>query len=106
MENRSREIIDQLDIKKVDIANKLGITPNGLNQILNTKKPKIETIERLAGVINVPAWKLLLSDEEIREIYLLEDVNSSEVNGYIKVKNTIAEVHSFDDLKKIIEKNE
>lgn len=102
MKNRSREIIQQLNLKKVDIAEKLGITPIGLNQLLNTEKPKLETLERLANTIGVPVWKLILSDDEIREVNLLEENIESEVNGYVKVKGTLYEVHSFEDLRKLL----
>lgn len=105
MINRSREIIEKLNLKKVDIAAKLGITPVGLNQLLNTEKPKLETLERLANAIGVPVWKLVLSDNEIREVNLIEENIESEVNGYVKVKGTLYEVHSFEDLRKLLELN-
>lgn len=104
MINRSREIIESLHLKKVDVANKLGITPVGLNQILNTEKPKLETLERLANAINVPIWKLFLTDEEIREVNLLSEVQkSSQIDGYLKIKGALYEVHSFEDLRKLLE---
>lgn len=107
MINRSREIIESLRLKKVDVAEKMGITPVGLNQILNTEKPKLETLEKLANAINMPVWKLFLTDEEIREVNLLEDKNiHSDINGYIKVKGTVYEIHSFDDLEKILKMKE
>lgn len=103
MINRTREIIEQLNLKKVDIAEKLGITPVGLNQLLNTEKPKLETLEKLSKAIGVPVWKLILSDDEIREVNILEEKDLSEVNGYVKVKGNIYEVHSFEDLRKLLE---
>lgn len=103
MINRSREAIESLRLKKVDVAEKMGITTVGLNQILNTKKPKLETLEKLANAINMPVWKLFLTDEEIREVNLLEDKNiHSDINGYVKVRGVIYEVHSFDDLEKVL----
>lgn len=103
MINRTREIIEQLNLKKVDIAEKLGITPVGLNQLLNTEKPKLETLEKLSKAIGVPVWKLILSDDEIREVNILEEKDYlSEVNGYVKVKGTLYEVHSFEDLDKLL----
>ena len=103
MINRTREIIEQLNLKKVDIAEKLGITPVGLNQLLNTEKPKLETLEKLSKADGVPVWKLILSDDEIKEVNILEEKDLSEVNGYVKVKGTIYEIHSFEDLRRLIE---
>lgn len=69
MTNRAREIIDNLELKKKDVAAKMGITSIGLQQLLNTEHLKIPTLENLAKGIGVPTWKLILSDEEIDEIY-------------------------------------
>ena len=102
MINRTREIIEQLNLKKVDIAEKLGITPVGLNQLLNTEKPKLEKKKKLSKAVGVPVWKLILSDDEIKEVNILEEKDLSEVNGYVKVKGTIYEIHSFEDLEKLI----
>lgn len=107
MINRSREIIENLRLRKVDIAEKMGITPVGLNQILNTEKPKLETLEKLANAINVPVWKLFLTDEEITEVNLLEDKNvKTDINGYVKAKGTVYEIHSFSDLEKVLKLKE
>jgi len=109
MKNRSREIIENLNLRKVDVAEKLGITPVGLNQILNTEKPKLETLEKLANVLNIPVWKLYLTDEEIREVNLLEDKDknqNSDINGYIEYQGTIYRINSFEDLKKVLKLRE
>ena len=105
MKNRSREIIGELGIKKVDIAEKMGITPVGLNQILNTDKPKLETLEKLAKAINVPAWKLFLTDEEIKEINLIEDdTNNGELTALIQHKGEFYKTTTIAELEKIVEK--
>ena len=43
--------------------------------------------------------------DRIREINILEEKDLSEVNGYVKVKGTLYEVHSFDDLRKLLEQD-
>lgn len=51
-----------------DLAERLGISSIGLQQIMKTEKPKLDTAERLAKAIGVPVWMILLEDEEIDEI--------------------------------------
>lgn len=68
MKNRTKEIIKSLGIVQRTLAKELGISTVGLQQTMNSEKPRISTIENLATHIGVPAWKLLLTDEEIAEI--------------------------------------
>lgn len=68
MKNRAREIINELNLRQNEIANKIDMTPVGLNQLLNVDMPKIDTLEKIAKAIGVPVWRLCLTDDEIREI--------------------------------------
>lgn len=68
MENRTREFIKKHGIVQKELAAKLGITVIALQQSMNAEKPKISTLERIAQGMGIPIWKLLLSDEEIKEI--------------------------------------
>lgn len=64
MQNRIKERIKELNIKQTELAEKLGITTVGLNQLINSAK-KIETYERIAEAMGVPAYNLLLTDDEL-----------------------------------------
>ena len=50
------------------------------------------TLERIANALEV----------DIAELFV-RNTPSSEVNGYVKVKGTLYEVHSFEDLKRLIQ---
>lgn len=68
MQNRTREFLKKLGIKQVELAYKLGMSPVGLNQLMRTDQPKIETLEKIADAIGVPVWQLYLTDEEIEDV--------------------------------------
>ena len=68
MQNRTREVLKKLGIKQVELANKLGMSPVGLNQLMRTDQPKIETLEKIADAIGVPVWQLYLTDKEIEDV--------------------------------------
>ena len=68
MQNRTREILKKLGVKQVELAEKLGMTTVGINQLMRTDQPKIETLEKIASAIDVPVWQLYLTDEEIEEV--------------------------------------
>lgn len=68
MRNRIRECIVNKGVKQKDLAMRMSMTPVGLSNILRSPMPKIETLEKFARALDVPVWRLCLSDEEIEEI--------------------------------------
>lgn len=51
-----------------DIAEKLGMTTVGFNQLAGATMPKIETFVKVANALGVPVWSLLLTDDELEDI--------------------------------------
>ena len=68
MQNRIRERIKEAGIMQKDLAEQLGMTTVGLNQIGSAAMPKIETFDKIAKALGVPIWSLLLTDEELEAI--------------------------------------
>ena len=71
-------------------VNGKSITKGALSQSIN-KNPTVETLQKIANVIGCKVGDFF-ADE-------------SGVNGYVNVKGTIYEVHSFEDLEKLLELN-
>lgn len=96
MNYRIKEICDEKGIKVNSIAESVGITVPALYNIVNGKmSPKVETLERIANALNV----------DITDLFKKND-SGEDVNGYIKVKGTVYEIHSFDDLEKVLKLKE
>lgn len=68
MQNRIKEQIKRLGRTQKEVAEQLGITTVGLSQLANVDMPKVGTLSKIAKVLNIPAWMLILSDEELAEI--------------------------------------
>lgn len=68
MENRIKEYIKGAGIMQKELAEKLDITTVGLNKIANAPMLKFETYQKIADALDVPVWKLFLSDSELEEI--------------------------------------
>lgn len=68
MENRIRERIVEAGVTQRTVAERLGMTYVGFNQLIRGAMPKIETFVKIAEALGVPAWSLLLSDEELDAI--------------------------------------
>lgn len=96
---RIREVIEQKGVTTRKLAEKLGITQSALNQHISGN-PSLKILTSIANALNVPVWELLVSPEEV-----CNKSFESEVNGYVKVKGTLYEVHSFEDLRKLLELN-
>lgn len=87
MENRIKERIKQVGITQIELAEKLKISKVGMNQIVRSSMPKIETFERIAEAIDVPVWSLFLSDEEIYAICKLNENKQEKEEEQAPMRN-------------------
>lgn len=98
--NRIKDVLKEKNISINEFADMVGVSRQAISRQLSGKL-LVETLEKFASVLNVPVWELLASREEITRGS--NTICESEVNGYIKVKGTLYEVHSFEDLRKLLE---
>lgn len=94
--NRIELLIKEKGYNMTSFAEKMNTTRQNLYAIL--KSPSYPTLEKVAEALNVPMWQLFASPDEVCPV-------SGEVNGYVKVKGNLYEVHSFEDLRKLLELN-
>lgn len=88
--------MESKDIKVSSLAETVGITRANMSNIVNGKStPSLDTLDRIATALNV----------DITELFKKND-SGEDVNGYIKVKGTVYEIHSFDDLEKVLKLKE
>lgn len=81
-----------------DLAVQMGRTPESLSRSLSNGTTT-KMLEEIANTLGVQVIELI-------DGYIPSSVNSqslnSEVNGYVKVKGALYEVHSFEDLEKLL----
>lgn len=101
MKYRIQEICREKGIMMKDLAVQMGRTPESLSRSLSNGTTT-KMLEEIANTLGVQVIELI-------DGYIPSSVNNqplkSEVNGYMKVKGTLYEVHSFEDLKKLLELN-
>lgn len=62
-----KKILKQKNITQVELANMLGISKIGINLIVNGKSsPSLDTLERIANILDVPVSSLLAEKEKPR----------------------------------------
>ena len=88
---RIKELCQSKGITQNELADKMGISDIRLNKTLSGDYPQLQTFERLANDLEV----------DIAELFV-RNTTDSEVNGYVKVKGTLYEIHSFEDLEKLL----
>lgn len=90
---RVQEICKEQGITMQDLAKKMGVTYQALYAAVsgNPTIGKLRDIAKALGVTIVDLFE--------------ENSQDSEVNGYVKVKGTLYEVHSFKDLKGLLDLN-
>ena len=86
---RVQEICKQQGITMQDLAKRMGVTYQALYAAVSGN-PTIGKLGDIAKTLGVNIIDLLT-----------EKSQDSEVNGYVKVKGTLYEVHSFEDLEKL-----
>ncbi|MBM6845093.1 helix-turn-helix domain-containing protein [Phocaeicola plebeius] len=98
MKYRIQEICREKGIMMKDLAVQMGRTPESLSRSLSNGTTT-KMLEEIANTLGVQVIELI-------DGYIPSSVNSqslnSEVNGYVKVKGTLYEVHSFEDLEKLL----
>ena len=90
MRFRSLELCKEVGINQTELADKIGLSRVGLSKAINGN-PTVDTLERIATALNV----------DITDLFKKND-SGEDVNGYIKAKGTVYEIHSFDDLEKVL----
>ena len=95
---RIKDILSNKNMTSKELAEKMGKAPQYVSNIINGGKgASISTLIEVAKALNI----------EFRDLFATTKTsNNSEVNGYVKVKGTLYEVHSFEDLKKLLELND
>lgn len=89
---RVAEICKEKGITQQKLAKDLGIQYQSLYAALNGN-PKLDTLQKIADILNVGIVDLF-------------DKKDGDINGYIKVKGTIYEITSFEDLEKVLKLKE
>ena len=71
---RIKEILKEQGKTQIDLANKLSVTPIGLNKMINGN-PTLETLQKIATVLNVEVVDLFThkNNDEIETIYALRE---------------------------------
>lgn len=66
MEIRLKEIMDSKGMKSVELATRLGVTKQTISNMLNGRvMPSLETISKIADILEVPMWQIFADPDEI-----------------------------------------
>lgn len=91
---RIKDVCKEKGITVSQLAKKMGIKQESLSRAINGN-PTLETLEKIANALNV----------DITDLFKKND-SGEDVNGFVRVKGTIYEIHSFDDLEKVLKLKE
>ena len=91
--NRIELLIKEKGYNMTSFAEKMNTTRQNLYAIL--KSPSYPTLEKVAEALNVPMWQLFASPDEVCAL-------PGEITGFVKAKGVLYEIHSFEDLEKLL----
>lgn len=86
MKNRIKEVMSQMGRQQSELARQMGMSKIGINQLINSNMPKLDTFQRFADALGVPVWQLLLTDDEMRDIarHIADDGGTVVVSQYLQ----------------------
>lgn len=87
---RIKDICQEKGMTQKDLAEKLGITDISLNKTLRGEYPQLQSLEKIANVLNVP----------ITELFELAPKDG--LIGVIRYNNKSYEIDSIEDIKKLL----
>ena len=90
MDLRVKEVCKEKGVTLAEVASKIGVAQASLSKMLGGN-PTIGTLEKIADALGVPVTELF------------EKPNASNVIGFVKVGDTVHEVKSAEDIKKLAE---
>lgn len=97
---RIKDIIKEKGLTQVDVANNLGITRVGLNQLINGK-PSYTTLEKLANILNVEMWELFISPTDLQSKRPTATTNS-DFTALMKSGQSYYSASTLEELKAIV----
>lgn len=91
MELRVKEVIKSKGLTMQEFADTLGITRDTLTRNINGN-PTIETLEKIAGALDVEVWELFTTS-----------TSKEELTALVDHRGQLYRASSVQDLEKIIE---
>ncbi|KAA0126476.1 helix-turn-helix transcriptional regulator [Chryseobacterium sp. SN22] len=84
MKFRIEELMDLKGFNNVKLARELGVTRSTITN--NLKKPTLETLDRIAKVLDVKISDLIIEDEQetLEPIYKKDEKGKEIVIGFLK----------------------
>ncbi len=66
---RIKEILKEKKLTQIDLAKELGVTKMGVNKLINGN-PTVETLQKIATILEVDVKDLFVSTKEKETIYV------------------------------------
>ena len=91
-ENHAPEMLAKAGITKAKLAEKLGVAPQNIKKVIETKN--IKTLINVAEVLGVTLDALLYGNENVE----------TRIAGYIEVGGVIYKIQSKADIERVLSK--
>lgn len=88
---RIKELCQEQGITQKELAEKMGITDISLNKTLRGEYPQLQTLEKIASILNTPITDLF-------------EKSTDEIVGAIRIGGDTHVINSKEDIKKLAEK--
>ena len=87
-------LIAKRGMSKAEFSSKMGISRQNLDALLESKKKDINTIIKMAEVLEIPFLKFIGMQKE----------DEVKISGFVKINDTISEISSKEDVVALLDK--
>lgn len=93
MELRIKECLKEHNMKQIELADKMGIKPISLSQMLARKKFGIDRLEEMANIIGC----------DVAELFTTKQETSNDFAAYVRCKGIHYTADNLEEFNKIVE---
>lgn len=92
MELRIKEVLDKKNMSMSELGERIGVKRSSITTTINKGNPTVETLEKIAGALNVEVWELFTPS-----------INKEELTALVDHQGKLYKANTIDDLQKIID---
>lgn len=98
MENRIKDILAEKGLTAKELSSLIGVSVVSLSNILNSRQEaSANTLNKIAGALNVPFWQLFVSPDEVK---------GSDFMALVKDGAEYYHANSLPELKEVVKRIE
>lgn len=92
---RIKEVLKEKNLTQQELANEMGVSLSAVKQMVNATSLTTATLVKIANVLDVPMWQLLVSPKDVAKVEVPIFFAMFHADGQTYTAATIAEAEDI-----------